>query len=106
MKDKDFDEIILNISSKFITEKFGNNINVEIDFTLKVNPEKIRNMQYLKMGSIGTIFQEHLVDRMLKYCSEDFETIAVTLVNLRKKSEPFEIKGFYALNVLKVKGSR
>ena len=38
---------------------------------------------------------------MLSLCPEDFQPIPVTLISLNKNVEPFEIKDFFAINVLK-----
>ncbi|WP_106874809.1 hypothetical protein [Candidatus Phycorickettsia trachydisci] len=98
---KDLMWSILNISSKYL-RPIDNNIRIEIGFKRKVDANELKKFEYLDGGLKDPIFQKDVIDKMLEICPDDFESIPVTLKNWNKKTEPFSIEGFYAINVLKV----
>lgn len=69
----------------------------------KVKKEDIEELPYLEtiFTTIDFLLHRNVIDIMQKICPDDFEIMPVTLYNLRKDTEYFEITDFYNINVLR-----
>jgi hypothetical protein len=92
-------------SSAYIIRKLDQEYKIIAGYKGKATKEEIQDVPYLEcsvaINSPRYLLHKSVIDIMQQICPEDFEAIPVTIVNERKNSEYFEIKDFYAINLLK-----
>ena len=96
-------DLIVNLSSPYRLKRFDKEYKIIAGFKKKVTREEVEKLDYIHSRVVGldTLFHQRVIDIMLKICPYDFQPIPVTLISSNKHIEPFEIKSFYAINVLK-----
>lgn len=96
-------DLIVNLSSPYRLKKFDKEYKIVGGVKKKVTREEVEKLDYIHPSfvKLGTLFHQRVIDIMLKICPDDFQPIPVTLISSNKHIEPFEIKSFYAINVLK-----